>query len=318
MKSIFVVALGLALAFQLVLARVSSRKEWEQYKRLHGKVYKSPEEDARRFGLFLAAKDKIKRHNAIEGVSHKLALNHMSDWTTDEFARINGFRYNATEHTRRLAAAAFDPFLQAILDADSPVMDELDWCKVPGRVGPVKNQGQCGSCWAFATTGLLEGQEVTRNLTKRLVQLSEQNLLDCSPQDFGCGGGFMSYALEDIADEGGIESEKDYPYLGAEGGKCRFSKKKAVMADKGAIDLPKGDEKTLQVVLARYGPIAVAIEATEHLRHYKSGILFDPICTDRLNHAVLLVGYGTDPEHGDYWILVSTGSIAGHNLIDSG
>jgi len=283
---------------ELVLARHSSALEWTQYKREHGKVY-GAEEDAKRFSLFLAAKDEIRRHNANPASSHKLGLNHLSDYSHEEFAKLNGFRQNAVEHKLRLATIKHDEFVQSILNDPSPLPAEVDWRKVPNRVSAVKSQGHCGSCWAFATTGLLEGQEVNANKSK-MISLSEQDLMDCSDSNYGCGGGIMDSALDDIAHMGGIESEKDYPYKAVEG-KCRFIKTKVVMTDKKGVDLPQ-HEDAIKTFVAKYGPVAIAMYADE-MKHYKSGVFSSPFCDEDPDHAVLVVGYGTDPKMGDYWLV---------------
>uniref|UniRef100_A0A6G1SDA4 Cathepsin L n=1 Tax=Aceria tosichella TaxID=561515 RepID=A0A6G1SDA4_9ACAR len=298
----------LASIGELVLARHSNLHEWVQYKKVHGKVYEAPEEDSQRFSLFLAAKEQIRKHNAKPEASYRLALNHLSDLTPEEAAKSKGFIYDPVKHMKRLGASKYDPFLQEILADPAPVPDEIDWRKVPGRVTTVKNQGGCASCWAFSTTGLLEGQQVVRNITKQLVSLSEQDLVDCSQSDYGCGGGDMDSALADIEKMGGIESEKDYPYKFGEArslgdDECHFKKSKAVMTDSGSVDLPENDHDVIRATVAKYGPVAIALEANESFRAYSSGIFDDPKCGTALDHAVLIVGYGKCPKHGDYYIV---------------
>lgn len=295
---------------ELVQARHSNLHEWAQFKRQHGKVYEDRAEEANRFALFLETKEKIAKHNANESHSYKLGLNHMADWTQEERSKLSGFRHDPVHHELRQEAAKDDPFLRALLDDATRLPEYVDWRKIPGRVTPVKNQGQCGSCWAFATTGVLEGQQLARNLTKdgKLVSLSEQDLVDCSDNDFGCDGGIMSLALTDVSKMGGIESEKDYPYVSPAHSECKFDKKKAVLTDSGSVDLPQYDEETLKTVVAKFGPVAVAIEATESMISYKEGVFDDTTCTDQLNHGVLVVGYGVDALHGNYWIIKNSWS----------
>lgn len=147
-------------------------------------------------------------------------------------------------------------FLDDILNSKAEVPDELDWRKVEGRVSEIKNQGSCGSCWAFASTGGLEGQMKVRNAT--FQTLSEQDLVDCSPNDGGCDGGFMTSAYEDLAKLGGIESERAYPYE-AKQGQCRYDKNKSVFSNKGASELPDANEDKLKEVVAKFGPVPVGI-----------------------------------------------------------
>lgn len=174
-----------------------------------------------------------------------------------------------------------------------------------GRVSRVKDQGSCGSCWAFATTGAIEGILASQN---RSILLSEQNLVDCSSRygNKGCSGGLMDAALRYVRDYG-IMSGKDYPYKG-EDGTCKASRDKIVTRVRGCMLLPRGNEPLLRVALALTGPIPVAIDASARSFHsYKSGVYDDHTsCSSsarNLNHAVLLVGYGTQKNGPDYWIL---------------
>lgn len=109
-----------------------------------------------------------------------------------------------------------------------------------GIVTPVKNQQQCGSCWAFSTVGSLEGQHALK--TGKLVSLSEQTLVDCDTTDSGCGGGLMDNAFDWIHQNGGIDTEASYPYKGTQG-KCRYTKKTVGATDKGFRDVAQEDEK---------------------------------------------------------------------------
>ena len=175
----------------------------------------------------------------------------------------------------------------------------IDW-RTKGAVTEVKNQGRCGSCWAFSATGSLEGQQFRK--TGKLVSLSEQNLIDCSDYygNHGCYGGLYDNAFKYVHDNHGIDTEKSYPYEAWEYIVCRFNNMTVGATDKGYVNLPKGDEDALAKAVATVGPISVAIDATHHsFQFYKRGIYEEQACReDKIDHAVLVVGYTPD-----YWII---------------
>lgn len=185
------------------------------------------------------------------------------------------------------------------------VPDSVDW-RADGAVTDVKDQASCGSCWSFSATGALEGQHFRK--TGALVSLSEQNLVDCSSSygNAGCNGGVIDYAFQYIKDNGGIDTEASYPYNAVDAA-CRFNKANIGATDKGFVDIPHGDENALKIALATIGPIAVAIDASHQTFHqYSSGIYYEPKCrasARHLDHAVLAVGYGTDENGDDYYIV---------------
>ena len=178
--------------------------------------------------------------------------------------------------------------------------DAVDWT-TKNAVTPVKNQQRCGSCWAFSTTGSVEGAYAIASGT--LTSLSEQDLVSCDHNgDQGCNGGLMDNAFKWI-ESNGLCTEDDYPYTSGSGitGTCKTTCKPAVTIT-GFTDVPQQDETALQSALAQQ-PVSVAIEADKSaFQLYKSGVLDSASCGTKLDHGVLAVGYGTDSASGkDYW-----------------
>lgn len=260
----------------------------------HGKSYNALGEKEKRFQIFKENLRYIEEQNAAPGRTFKLGLNRFADLTNQEYQKMYlGTRPRAA---RRLSATKSDRY--ALRDGDS-LPESVDW-RQSGAVGPVKDQGSCGSCWAFSTIAAVEG--INQIKTGSLISLSEQELVDCDTSyNQGCNGGLMDYAFEFIINNGGIDSEEDYPYKGRDG-KCDTYRKNAkVVSIDSYEDVPENDEKALQKAVASQ-PVSVAIEAGgRDFQLYQSGI-FTGKCGTALDHGVAAVGYGT--ENGkDYWIV---------------
>lgn len=285
-------------------ALVGAHPEWESFKSSHGKKYGSALEESLRKTIFLQNKQKIDQFNKdrSQESTYTMGLNHLSDRTHDELAVLNGFQLPQEGYKNSMKARNF--FNKMITSANDKIPDSVDWRQVEGRVSSVKDQGQtCGSCWAFSATGALEGQMITKN--GKLDPLSEQNLVDCSKQNYGCSGGWMLAAWQDIKKEGGIEDESEYPYMGKDGLPCKFNKTDSVFSDDAGYVLNKGDEEMLKKTVATFGPVSVAIDSTPSgFVFYQKGVFYDKSCSsETLTHGVLVVGYGTDLIGGDYWIV---------------
>jgi len=289
---LIVLALGLASALDL-------DAEWEAFKTSYGKNYMHAREETYRRQVWLHHLDVIQKHNleADRGLhSFRLGVNEFADMPNKEFVQqLNG--YKMREAGAVSGAATFLPPSNV-----NALPDTVDW-RTKGYVTPVKNQGQCGSCWAFSTTGSLEGQ--TFKKTGKLPSLSEQNLVDCSTKqgNQGCQGGLMDQAFTYIKANKGIDTETSYPYE-AKNGACRFKPANVGANDTGFVDVKTKSEADLQSAVATVGPIAVAIDAShETFQLYKSGVYHNWFCSQtRLDHGVLAAGYGTDGGK-DYWLV---------------
>ena len=166
---------------------------------------------------------------------------------------------------------------------------------------PVKNQGQCGSCWSFGTTGAIEGSYFIK--TGKLVSLSEQNLVDCSKMNNGCFGGLQYLAMEYVIDNGGIDTEESYPYT-PEQGKCRYNPDNIGATITGYQAIEKGSEDDLYNAVGGIAPVTVGIDASHYsFQLYHSGVYTEYYCSStQLTHAVLVVGYGHEGGR-DYWLV---------------
>lgn len=224
-----------------------------------------------------------------------MAMNAFGDMTNEEFKKVmNGLQNRKYQKGEVFKESFF-----------APIPSHLDWRK-KGYVTPVKNQGMCGSCWAFSATGALEGQMFRK--TGKLISLSEQNLVDCSRSqgNLGCSGGLMDNAFQYIKDNRGLDSEKSYPYVGQETS-CKYDPEESAANDTGFMDVHK-HEKSLMKAVAFVGPISVGIDAGHTtFQFYKKGIYYDPDCSSKeLDHGVLVVGYGfegTVSDNNRYWIV---------------
>ncbi|XP_053183333.1 cathepsin S-like [Scomber japonicus] len=265
---------------------------WDMWKKTNEKTYQDEVENTHRRGLWEKNLMLITMHNmeASMGLhSYELGMNFMGDMTQEEIHQFTGKLTPPTDLKRT-----------PLTFPNANVSDTFDW-REHGCVTRVKNQGSCGSCWAFATVGALEGQ--LAKTTGKLVDLSPQNLVDCSWEygDHGCNGGWYTNAFNYIKDNG-IESEASYPYKGKEG-QCHHNCNNNVATLIGYTCRPRGDEYEMKLAVFTTGPIAVAIDSNSHkFSFYKGGVYDNPMCTHNMTHAVVVVGYGT--ENGkDYWLV---------------
>jgi cathepsin L len=285
MKAILVVALlvGLASAF--------SEQEYQDtfvsWMREHNRAYETYE-FFHRYNAFKANMDFVRDWNS-KNSGTVVGLNALADLTNAEYQKI----YLGTRIQYDGPMANDVPAV--------PLANTVDW-RTSSAVTPIKNQGQCGSCWSFSSTGAIEG--ITKIKTGKLPNLSEQNLMDCSTSygNQGCNGGLMTSAFKYVAANKGIDTEASYPYT-AKAGTCHYT-----VANSGATiasykTVSAGSESAL-VTAINTQPVSVAIDASHNsFQLYKSGIYYEPACSSsRLDHGVLAIGYGSDTT-GDYFIV---------------
>ncbi|XP_066509444.1 uncharacterized protein [Hoplias malabaricus] len=286
--------------------------EFHSWKLKFGKSYSSAEEESQRKMTWLDNRKLVLEHNLLadQGIkSYRLGLNHFADMGHEEYKQM--FK-NCLGAFNRTKAQKEPPLLQ--LKEGTVLPKAVDW-KAAGYVTEIKAQKCCGSCWAFSAAGALEGQMFRK--TRKLVSLSQQQLVDCSwlYGNHGCAGGVMEYAYEYIQHNGGLQSEFTYPYEAQEG-RCRFNPKNVSATCEGYEELPSGDEHYLQKAVAVIGPISAAIDSSRStFQLYHSGVYNDPYCSRKhLTHAVLIVGYGTTTSGDNYWLVKNSwGNAWGEN-----
>jgi C1A family cysteine protease len=300
-SSAFLLAVAVACACALAArdlgdhdqAMVARHEEWMAK---YGRVYSDAVEKARRFEVFKANVAFIESVNA---GNHKfwLEANHFADLTDDEF------RATRTGYRPRPAAASSQKttgfrYTNVSLD-DVPA--SVDW-RTKGAVTPIKDQGECGCCWAFSAVASMEG--AVKLSTGKLVSLSEQELVDCdvNGMDQGCEGGEMDDAFEFIVDNGGLTTESKYPYTGSDG-TCNSNEASNDAASiTGYEDVPANDEASLRKAVANQ-PVSVAVDGGDSLfRFYKGGVL-SGACGTELDHGIAAVGYGVASDGTKYWLM---------------
>jgi len=284
--------------------------KFEAHCQQYGKYYlHDPKEHARRLNIFKKNLRLIEQHNK-KDVGYKLAMNHFGDMDDEEFKKI--MLPKAPKPAIKSEYVKMD-YEVLPRDAKLNAPNSIDWVKL-GAVTMVKDQGACGSCWTFGTTGTLEGAWFVK--TGQLLSLSEQQLVDCAwgyswsgaGGNQGCDGGFASGALQWIIDNGGIATEANYPYI-MQDAFCLSSDLSSGVQVQAYVNVTP-TEDALKVAVAN-GPVAVAIDASHpEFRFYSSGVYYQADCkndVDDLDHEVLAVGYG-NYQGQDYWLVKNSWS----------
>jgi len=305
-------------------------EKFEEWMKKFNKNYATVEEKKRRQKIFSDNDRFIEWHNSAQGFTYTVAHNNFSDMTSEEFSAHFGLdkplpdrgddeedpveMYNRlvkeeageslAKVQRKLRGANFIDEAAEQLKDDGDLPESVDWTE-DGAVTSVKDQGACGSCWAFAATASMESSKIIYGDGIE-SDTAEQELVDCdTKKDDGCNGGWYDWAWDFVLEEGGIASEEDYPYT-ARDGECLMEENGIENLEgtdiSGYTRVPKFKTSALMQALVGQ-PVAVAINASAAgFQFYESGV-FSGDCSVLVNHALLAVGYGTTEEGEEYWYL---------------
>jgi len=258
----------------------------------HGKTYEHEAHRQYRKAVWARNLQFIHDHNK-QRKSYTVAMNSFGDMSHAEFSRM---------YLRPIDTRDLPDLHRPLYKPRGGTPSTQDWRK-QGAVTQIKNQGQCGSCWAFSTTGAIEGSWKLAGNT--LISLSEQQLMDCSTSygNMGCNGGLPFWAMQYVIDNKGLESEQNYPYE-ANDDNCRFDDSEVAATISSYENITSGDEDALQDAAGNTGPVSVGIDASNpSFQFYSGGVYNEPDCsTTQLDHGVLVVGYGSSSGN-PYWIV---------------
>jgi len=270
-----------------------SAEEFFQFLKLYNKNY-SPNELPVRYQNFKDSKHEIHRLNEeaqAKGLNTKFGVTKFADWSKEEF-KTKMMGYKKISNIQPLSSV--QPELKA------PLPTSFDW-RTKGAVTPVKNQEQCGSCWAFSAT---EGVESAWYLAKhQLIKLSEQQIVSCDTNDDGCDGGDLPTAFQYVQ-QSGLETDAVYPYTsgGGDSGTCNFNSQDVVVHISGfKYATTTGNETQMQIAMIPNGPLSICVDA-ETWQYYTGGVISHG-CGDSLDHCVQIVGWNVYQATTPYWII---------------
>jgi cathepsin F len=268
----------------LALAENAAHKHFFNFMNEHGKSYDNDDVFLHRFNIFRENLKRIEQWNA-ESTGAVYGVTQFSDLTPQEFKSL--YLMNVTRPPNATTYLTFP-------GVEAPTT--FDW-RTKGAVTNVKNQGQCGSCWAFSATSNIES--VVKLGGQSMPILGPQQMVDCDKDCYGCQGGWPSKAFNYVAKAGGQDTESAYPYTGRDGS-CKFKTQGIGAKIKGYHSISR-DEKQMQAGLSTTAPFSICVDASQW-SHYKSGVMRSNQCGRGIDHCVQLVGYDSTA-NPPYWMV---------------
>ncbi|KAK2632901.1 hypothetical protein EUGRSUZ_L00916 [Eucalyptus grandis] len=271
----------------------SATKKFEEWMSRHGRDYKDVSEKAKRLKIFLENLQFVEEFNGAANRTYKVGLNKFSDLTNEEFvAAYTGYKLPSSTTRNSSQVNSFK------YQGSNSIPESVDWVK-KGAVNPIKNQGRCKSCWSFSAVAAVEA--ITQITTGVLPNLSEQQLIDCATDgNQGCQGGWT---------DNGFDSETNYPYVGVDEGTCDVQASSVTEAKISDYrDVPPNEDDMLKAVAMQ--PVSVALDSRGAAFQYYAGDVFTGPCGTDLNHAVTVVGYGTDTDGMKYWLIRNSWNVS--------
>jgi len=268
--------------------------KFQNFMQTHGKKYQNSDELASKFQVFKDNYVKLQDIISKKESAHESGITQFFDLTPEEFSKI--YATLQVEDLEQISTQATTP-KDGVKRKLTTLPTNFDWRNY-GAVGVVKNQGQCGGCWAFATVANAEGQYQIKY--GKLYNLSEQQLIDCNYTNSACNGGSISAAMSYVNSYRGIMYTSYYPFLGYQS-TCKWNSSKALPLASTWISAGSSNEETIRAFLYNTGPVAIAMNAAV-LQYYNGGIITS-CYSNVVDHGVTLVGYGTSTSGYNYWII---------------
>ncbi len=288
--------------------------QFDEFVNEYHKSYANRTEYLKRASIFFANMQYINSHNKRD-YSYTLGMNQFGDLTWGEFSSSYlGYYGNTDEYDTYRVERTIPAHTYTIVNTPR---DSIDW-RAQGLVTNIKDQAQCGSCWAFSAVATMEGAQARK--TGNLTSLSEQDLVDCVPDCYGCGGGWPFRAIDWVingtvpnstrfqnssndSNISMIDTESSYPYVGNDGN-CLYNVSGRGANITGLVEIPMGNVALLQDALLTVGPISVAIDVESDFQFYKSGFFETQACSQtELDHAVTAIGFGKTADGRKYYII---------------